>query len=118
MIADLTCFPHRWRRGFLVCFKDTSPECIPVEKDSVAIYLRSYHIFTGLKGRMRCDPCDPREVGILSCKQIKGDGQLIRPGRKKETFKVSKEWGWGGGNVGPIVLLSFSFSFVFTDILR
>ena len=48
MIADLTCFPHRWRSGFLVCFKDTSLECIPVEKNSVAICLRSYHIFTGL----------------------------------------------------------------------
>ena len=48
MIADLTCFPHRWRRGFLECFKDTSSECIPAEKNSVAICLRLCHIFTGL----------------------------------------------------------------------
>ena len=48
MIADLTCFPHRWHRGFLVCFKDTSSECTPAEKNSVAICLGSYHIFTGL----------------------------------------------------------------------
>ena len=32
LIADLTCFPHRWRRGCLVWYKDTSPECILAEK--------------------------------------------------------------------------------------
>ena len=31
-----------------MCFKDASPECIPAKENSVAICLRSYHIFTGL----------------------------------------------------------------------
>ena len=40
--------PPQMHRGFLVCSKDTSPECSPVEKLSVAICLRSYHISTEL----------------------------------------------------------------------
>ena len=64
MIADLTCFPHKWCRGFLVCHKDTSPECIPAEKNSVAICLRSYHIFTGHFKEPHC-------TGEISIFQIK-----------------------------------------------
>ena len=39
--------PKMAQRIFRV-FLDTSPECIHADKNSVAICLRSYHIFTGL----------------------------------------------------------------------